>query len=83
MLAKYGASCMSKTQVYEWVQKFKNGAQTVEDSPRPGQAHRVVRPEMIAAVDDLIRKNRRITISEIAMEMKALYVHVTSDRMRR
>jgi hypothetical protein len=44
MLAKYGASCMSKTQVYEWVQKFKNGVQSVEDSPRPGQAHRVVTP---------------------------------------
>jgi hypothetical protein len=25
MLAKYGASCASNTQVFEWVQKFKNG----------------------------------------------------------
>jgi hypothetical protein len=33
ILAKYGASCMSKMQVYEWVQKFKNGVQSVEDSP--------------------------------------------------
>jgi hypothetical protein len=39
----------------------------VEYSPRPGQAHRVVMPEIIAAVDDLIEKNHRITISEIAM----------------
>jgi hypothetical protein len=83
MLAKYGASCMSKTQVCEWVQKFKNGIQSVEDSPRPGQAHRFVTPEMIAAVDDLRRENRCITISETAMEMKTLYEDVTSDRMRR
>jgi hypothetical protein len=83
MLAKYGASCMSKTQVYEWVQKFKNGVQSVEDSPRPGQARRVVTPEMIAAVDGLIRENRRLTISETAMEMKTLCVDVTSDRMTR
>jgi transposase-like protein len=69
MLAKY-ISRMNETQVYEWVQKFKNGAQSAEESPRPGQAHRVVTPEMIAAVDDLIRENRRITINEIAMEMK-------------
>jgi hypothetical protein len=51
MLAKYGASCMSKAQVNEWVQKFKNGVQSVEDSPWPGQAHRVVTPKMIVAVD--------------------------------
>ena len=25
ILAKYGASCASNTQVFEWVQKFKNG----------------------------------------------------------
>jgi hypothetical protein len=47
---------MSKTQVYEWVQKFKNGVQSVEDYPQPGQALRVVTPEMIAAVDDLIQE---------------------------
>jgi hypothetical protein len=56
-LAKYGASCMSKTQVYEWIQKFKKGVQNFEDSPRPGQAHRVIMPKMIVVVDDLIREN--------------------------
>jgi hypothetical protein len=34
MLAKCGASCMSKTQVYEWVQKFKNRVQNVAESPQ-------------------------------------------------
>jgi hypothetical protein len=38
---------------------------------------------MVAAVDDLIRENRRITISETAMEMKMLKVDVISDQMRR
>jgi hypothetical protein len=54
MLAKYGASCMSKIQEYEWVQKFKNGVQSVEVSLRPGQVHRVVTPKIILAVDNLI-----------------------------
>jgi hypothetical protein len=71
MLAKYGASCVSKTQVYEWVQNFKNGVQSVEDSPRPGQAHRVITPEMIVAAGDLIRECHRRTISKTAMEMKS------------
>jgi hypothetical protein len=38
---------------------------------------------MIAAVDDLIRENRHITISETAMEMKMLKVDVISDQTRR
>jgi hypothetical protein len=59
-------------RVYEWVQKFKNGVQRAEDSPWPAHAHRVITPEMIAAVDDLIRKNRLITISEIAMEIRII-----------
>jgi hypothetical protein len=50
--------------------EVKNGVQSVEDSPRPGQAHRAITPEMIAAVDDLIWENCLITISETAMEMK-------------
>jgi hypothetical protein len=74
---------VSKTQVYEWVQKFKNGVQSVEDFPRPGQAHRVITPEVIVADDDLMRENRRIKISETALEMKTLYVDVTSDLVRR
>jgi hypothetical protein len=46
ILAKYGASCISKTQVYEWVRKFKNGVQNVEGFPRSGQAHRVITPQI-------------------------------------
>jgi hypothetical protein len=48
MLAKYGASCVSKTKVYpEWIQKFKNGVQSFEESPRSGQAHRFATPEWL------------------------------------
>jgi hypothetical protein len=34
MLAKYGTPRVSKTQVYEWVQKCKNEVQMVEGPPR-------------------------------------------------
>jgi predicted transcriptional regulator len=34
--------------------------------PRPGQAHVVITEESIAAVNSLVRKNRRITTREIA-----------------
>ena len=36
---------------------------SVTDSPRPGQAHRVVTPEGIAAVGDFVKENRRVTVN--------------------
>jgi len=46
-----------------------NGISSVTDSPRIGQAHRVVTPEAIAAVEATARENRRITMSEIATHL--------------
>jgi len=46
-----------------------NDISSVTDSPRPGQAHRVVTPEAIAAVEDVVKENRRVTVNEIAAHM--------------
>ena len=43
-----------------------NGISSVTDSPRPGQAHPVVTPGAIAAVEAIVKENRRITVNEIA-----------------
>ena len=41
-----------------------NGISSVTDSPRPGQAHPVVTPEGIAAVEAIVKENRRVTVNE-------------------
>jgi len=43
-----------------------NGISSVTDSPRPGQAHPVVTPEGIAAVETIVKEIRRVTVNEIA-----------------
>jgi len=43
-----------------------NGISSVADSPRPGQTHPVVTPETIAAVEAIVKENRRVTVNEIA-----------------
>jgi len=43
-----------------------NGICSVTDCPRPGQAHPVVTPEGIAAVEAIVKENRRVTVNEIA-----------------
>ena len=33
----YGYDCMSRTQVYTWFTRFKNGCDDLNDDPRPGR----------------------------------------------
>jgi len=69
MKVQYGDACLSLQQVYEWTRKFMNGISSVTDPPRPGQAHRVVTPEAIAAVQAIVKENRRVTVNEIAAHL--------------
>jgi hypothetical protein len=62
-----GDACLSLQQVYEWTKKFMFGISSLTDSPRPGQAHRIVTPEAIAAVDGIVKENRRVTVNDIHM----------------
>ena len=66
---QYGDACLSLEQVYEWGRKFLNGVSSVTDSPQPGQAHRVVTPEVIAAVEAIVKENRCVTVHEIAAHL--------------
>ena len=62
MKVQYGDACLSLQQVYEGSRKFMNDLSSVKDSPRPGQAHPVVTPEANAAVEVIVKENRRVTV---------------------
>jgi len=61
---QYGDACPSLQQVYERAMKFTNGISSVTDSPRPGQAHRVVTPEGTATVEAIVKENHRVKVNE-------------------
>ena len=65
MKVQYGDACLSLQQMYEWTRKFMNGISSVADSPRRGQAHRVVTPDAIAAVEAIVKENRHVTANVI------------------
>ena len=46
-----------------------NAISSVTDSSRAGQAHPVVTPEDIAAVEAIVKENRRVTVNEIAAHL--------------
>jgi hypothetical protein len=60
MKVQYDDVCLSLQQVYEWTKKSINGIRSVTGSSRPGQAHRVLPPEATAAVDAIVKENRRV-----------------------
>jgi hypothetical protein len=69
MKVQYGDACLSLQQVYRWTKKFMNGISSVTDSPQPGQAHRVVTSEAIAAGDAIVKENSHLTLNEIAAHL--------------
>jgi len=62
MKVQNGDACLSLQQVYEWTRKFMNVISSVTDCPRPGQAHRIVTPEAITAVEAIVKENRHLTV---------------------
>jgi len=69
MEVQYGDACLSLQQVYEWTGKFMKGISSVTDSSRPGQAHVEVTSEAIAAVEGIVKENRRVTANEMAAHL--------------
>jgi len=60
-----------------------NSVSSVTDSPRPGQAHRVVTPEGIAAVEAIVKENRCVTVNEIAAHLVMSHgsaYHIVHDK---
>ena len=62
MSIQYSDRCTSRTQVYEWTQRFKNCVTSVEDSPRLGPA---VTEDNMVAVENVIWE-KCVTVKEVA-----------------
>lgn len=62
----YGTSEVSYTTVTRWLRRFKKGVDSVEDAPRPGRKHSAITPKNIQKVRDLIAKDARYTVTDIA-----------------
>ena len=62
----YGEGAMSRTQVFDWFRRFKEGRTSVKNDPRSGRPSTSRSEEMIAKVRTIVRNNRRLTVLEIA-----------------
>ncbi|KAJ8952883.1 hypothetical protein NQ318_006499 [Aromia moschata] len=62
----HGNGCLSRTQVFEWFKRFKEGRETTEDDPRRGRPSTSKTDENIENVGKLIREDRCPSIRGLA-----------------
>ena len=70
LLAQYGDNALSKTTVYEWIEKFKTGRTSVKHAEGAGRPSTSTSEEKIEQAQQMILANRRITIDEVAQSLQ-------------
>ncbi|KAJ8961894.1 hypothetical protein NQ318_021512 [Aromia moschata] len=63
----YGNECLSRTQIFEWFKRFKEGRETTEDDPRPG------RPAT-SKMDENIEKNGKLISEDYRLGIQGLLI---------
>ncbi|GBM67167.1 hypothetical protein AVEN_218076-1 [Araneus ventricosus] len=65
----YGEQCFARCTIFRWRRGYEAERVNIKDLPRPGQAHVLTNSATISVVDEIIRKNLRITTLETAVEL--------------
>ena len=60
---------MGITQIKEWYNRFKDGRTSVESEPRSGRPSTCRNDQVIAKVNAVVMRDRRVTIRELVEEV--------------
>ena len=69
----YGNTAVAKKSVYMWFERFRNGYESVEDEEKSGSPSISETKEKFERVIEMIRSNRRLTITEISEDLNICY----------
>ena len=69
----YGDDCMSRTQVYTWFTRFKNGRDDLNDDPRSGRPEASNRAELVGKVREIIAIDANLTMRMLSEELNSSY----------
>ena len=60
---------MSRTRIFEWHKRFREGKEDMEDDPRSGRPTTSRTNENVERVKEKVRSDRRLTVRMIADEL--------------
>ena len=79
----YGEHAMSSSMVWRWVRLFNEGGENVHDDPWSVRLS-VVNEDLVRAVEENIRENRRFTITSLSLHFpqisQSLLHEIVSDK---
>ena len=61
-----GDECLSRTQVFEWFERFKKGREEIRDNQHPGCPSTSKTDANIEKVGEIVQENRRLIIRAVA-----------------
>ena len=65
----YGDATMSRTRIFDWRKRFREGREDVEDDPKSGRPTTSRTNENVERVREKVRSDRRLTVRMIADEL--------------
>jgi len=71
--AAFKEPCLSWSKTFEWYSRFKSGRRSFENDPRPGRPSTSHTEDTVARVREIIRADRRLTIREVAGEIRIAF----------
>jgi len=79
----FGDDAMSITRIKEWYNRFKDGSTSVDSEPRRGWPSTSRNDNVINQVRNLVMQDRRITVRELAGEVRvgigSVHTTLTAD----
>ena len=68
----YGDETMSRSRVFEWHKRFKEGREDVEDDSRSGRPSTSRTADNVESMKQMVRGDRRLTVRMIADELEKI-----------
>ena len=65
MCPVYGDNCFSQKTVFNWIQEFNKGRQSIRDLERPGCPVKVSTEARVQCVEQIIHNDRCVTINDV------------------
>ena len=70
ILAVYGPNAISRPAIVKWCQQVDQGRTDLNDGHRAGRPSTSTTDGIVQAIEEMVRSNRRVTVAEIAEQMR-------------